>query len=142
MKNKVHKELKDYEDILHLPHYVSSHRAQMPITDRAAQFAPFAAVVGHNIAVKEAARYTNQKKELDEMEKVVIDDKLREIDAQFPNLIQIEIVYFEPDVLKTGGQYITKVGNVKKLDCYNREILMEDGMRIAVDEIYTLLLLI
>ncbi len=138
MKNKVKRELKDYEDILQLPHHVSSRRPQMPIADRAAQFSPFAAVVGHEAAVKEAARYTDQRKELDELEKAIIDDKLREIEAQLPDILQVEIVYFEPDDLKAGGQYVTKVGTVKKIDVHEREILMEDGTRITIDEIYSI----
>jgi len=138
MNKEVHKDLKDYEDILHLPHYVSSRRPQMPIADRAAQFSPFAAVVGHESAVKEAARHTDQKKELDEMEKAIIDDQLREIEAQLPTSIEVEIVYFKSDEVKSGGQYVTKVGKVKKLDSYEREILMVDGTRVAIDEIYSI----
>lgn len=138
MKSKVHKELKDYEDILHLPHHVSGKRAHMPIGDRAAQFAPFAAVVGHEKAVKEAARYIDQKKELDELEKAIIDDKLREIDAKLANRVEVEIVYFEPDELKAGGHYLTKVGIVKKIDSFERVVLMEDGLRIEVEEIYSI----
>jgi len=138
MKKKMHKELKTYEDIIHLPHHVSSRRTKMPIADRAAQFSPFAAVVGHETAVKEAARLTDQRKELDEMEKAIIDDQLREIEAQLPNGFDVEVVYFKPDELKAGGQYITKVGRVKKLDIYEREVLMVDGTRIEIDEIYSI----
>lgn len=138
MKKEVHKELKSYEDILHLPHHVSSRRPRMPIADRAAQFTPFAAVVGHETAVKEAARHTDQRKELDEMEKAIIDDKLRVIEAQLPESIEVRIVYFKSDKLKAGGQYVTKVGKVKKLDSYEREVLMVDGTRIAVEEIYSI----
>jgi hypothetical protein len=134
----MHKELKDYEDMLHLPHHVSSRRRIMAIKDRAAQFAPFAAVVGHGNAVKEAARYTQQRKELDETEKAIIDDQLREIEAQLPNKSEVELVYFKPDTLKAGGEYITKVGSIKKFDVYKKEVLMVDGTRIAIEEIYSI----
>jgi hypothetical protein len=138
MKDKMHKELEIHKDILHLPHYVSSRRPQMPIADRAAQFSPFAAVVGYENAVKETARHTDQRKELDEMEKAIIDDQLREIEAQLPNGFEVEVVYFKPDALKAGGKYITKVGSIKKLDIYERELLMLDDTRIAIDEIYSI----
>ncbi|MBI9014805.1 MAG: hypothetical protein JEZ08_21420 [Clostridiales bacterium] len=136
MKKKISNNLKPYEDIIHLPHHVSGRRPHMPLADRAAQFSPFAAVVGHETAVKEAARYTDQRKELDETEKAVIDDQLREIEAQLPNGSDVEIMYFEPDVLKAGGKYVVKVGKVKKLDMYLKEVHMEDGSCIEIDEIY------
>jgi hypothetical protein len=138
MNKKMSKELKDYEDILYLPHYVSSRRRKMLIKDRAAQFSPFAAVVGHGNAVKEAARYTDQRKELDETEKAIIDDQLREIEAHLPNKSEVAIVYFSPDALKAGGEYITKVGSIKKFDVYEREVLMVDGTSIAIEEIYNI----
>lgn len=136
MIDKVHREIKDYEDILHLPHYESSRRPKMPIKDRAAQFAPFSAVVGHDNAVKEAARVTTRRRELDEMEKAIIDEQLREIEGELLMRAPVEITYFQPDLLKAGGQYVTKTGKVKKIDAYEKEILMEDNMRIAIDEIY------
>jgi hypothetical protein len=135
MKKKKDIELKAYADIIHLPHHVSRTRPQMHIVDRAAQFAPFAAVVGHEHAVKEAARTTDQRKELDEMEKSMIDDQLREIEVQLPNRFDVKVSYFEPDEFKDGGNYIVKVGKVKKFDRYLREVQMVDGTRIAIDEI-------
>lgn len=137
MKKKMFDELNPYEDILHLPHHVSHRRPQMSSANRAAQFAPFAAVVGHETAVKEAARNTDQRKELDEMKKVIINDQLREIEAQLPNGFDVEIVYFKPDVLKAGGKYIAKVGGVKKIDVYTKEVLMADGTKIEIDQIYS-----
>ncbi|BES64971.1 hypothetical protein SANA_14100 [Gottschalkiaceae bacterium SANA] len=135
MKKKTSKKLKEYEDIIHLPHHVSRTRPQMHIVDRAAQFAPFAAVVGHEHALKEAARTTDQRKELDETEKTIIDEHLREIEAQLPNRFEIKVVYFKPDEFKDGGKYILKVGEVKKIDIYLREVQMVDGTRIAIDDI-------
>lgn len=133
---KKSKEIKNYEDILHRPHHVSSQRSKMTLADRAAQFSPFAAVVGHETAVKEAARDTTQRKELDEMEKVIIDNQLREIEAQLPNGPQVEIVYFKADELKAGGAYKTKVGRIKKLDKYEKEVIMMDETRLAFEDIY------
>lgn len=127
-----------YEAIIHLPHHVSSRRPKMSLTDRAAQFSPFAAVVGHEGAVRETARLTEQRRELDEMEKAIIDEQLREIEAQLPNGMDVKIVYFVPDELKTGGAYIAKAGKVKKLDVYLKEVHMKDGTRIPIEEILSI----
>ena len=135
MKKKTVNDTKSYEDIIHLPHHMSGERPQMSLADRAAQFSPFAAVVGYETAIKEAARCTEQRKELDEMEKVIINECLREIEAQLPNGSTVEIEYFQPDELKAGGKYLLKVGRVKKFDQYLREVQMVDGTRIAIDEI-------
>lgn len=130
--------LEDYKDIIHLPHHVSNSRAPMAISNRAAQFSPFSAVVGHEAAIKESARYTDEKIELDEMEKAIIDEKLREIEAWLPEEHSVEVVYFEPDTTKKGGQYLTKTDSIKKLDTYTREVLFKDGIKIAFDEIYSI----
>ncbi len=96
------KTIKDYEDIIFLPHHVSKKRAKMAIKDRAAQFAQFATVVGHKVAIKETARYIDKRKELYEMEKAIIDEKLREINSWLPEENEVEIVYFKPDTSKIG----------------------------------------
>lgn len=129
-----------YNDIIKLPHHVSKRRAQMSVADRAAQFSPFAAVVGHEKAVKEAARITDQRKELDEMEKAIIDEQLREIEVQLPSAVDVEIQYFIPDEKKDGGEYRSKVGHIKKIDTYLKDVLMTDGMRIAIKDIYQIII--
>ncbi len=138
MKKKENKSNKKYEDIINLPHHVSSKRLQMKLEDRAAQFAPFAAVVGHETAVKEAARQTVNRKELDEAEKVEIDNQLREIEAELPNKTEVEIEFFQPDELKSGGKYISKVGIVEKLDKHNNCIYLIDDTCIEIKEIYSI----
>ena len=135
---KVKKTIEEYEDIINLPHHVSNKRAKMAISDRAAQFSPFAAVVGHDAAIKETARYTDKRKELDELEKAIIDEKLREIYSWLPEEHEVEFVYFEADTLKKGGRYLSKIGSIKKIDTYNREVLFTDGARIAIEEIYSI----
>lgn len=134
----VQRSIQDYEDMLDMPHHVSDSRAQMPRANRAVQFAPFSAVVGYEAAVNEAARYTDQRKELDEMEKAVIDGQLRDIEIRLHEEPMIAVVYFEPDEKKTGGSYITRTGNVKKLDSYSREVVFMDEFRIAVEQIYSI----
>jgi len=135
MKKKLDQDSKKYEDILDLPHHVSRKRPQMSLGDRAAQFSPFAAVVGHEEAIKETARRTDRRKELDEMEKAMIDAQLREIEVNLPNGSEIEIEYFKPDDRKAGGKYSIKTGRVKKFDKYLRQVIMTDGTRISIDEI-------
>lgn len=134
----VQRSIQDYKDMLDMPHHVSDSRAQMPRANRAVQFAPFSAVVGYEAAVNEAARYTDQRKELDEMEKAVIDGQLRDIEIRLHEEPMIAVVYFEPDEKKTGGSYITRTGNVKKLDSHSREVVFMDEFRIAVEQIYSI----
>ena len=135
---KVKRTIKDYDDIIRLPHHVSKNRAQMDISNRAAQFAPFSAVVGHDAAISETARYTDRRRELDEMEKSIIDEKLRKINSWLPDEREIEIIYFQPDTAKNGGQYLSKFGSVKKIDLYNGEVIFRDGTKIDIDEIYSI----
>jgi len=138
MSFKANRSIEDYEDIIKSKRHVSSTRPKMNIKDRAAQFAPFSAVVGHNEAVKETARLTTSRKDLDEMEKAIIDEELRKLDAVIHESPQVEIVYFVPDILKEGGQYKTYIGKVKKIDVYKKMIVMIDGTSIPIIEIISL----
>lgn len=138
---------RSYDDIIQLPRHVSRKRPQMPLKDRAAQFAPFAAVVGHEASVKEAARLTDEKRELDEAEKTVINEQLNEVQVRIQTQIQsknesgveVEIEHFEADALKTGGHYIVSKGKVKKIDVYTRCIHMSDGAVIEIDDVFRIL---
>ena len=134
---KVKRTIDDYKDIINLPHHVSDQRPRMEISNRAAQFSPFAAVVGHDVAIKETARLTEKRKELDETEKSIIDEKLREVESWLPDKHEIEIVYFEPDIVKKGGRYLSKIGSIKKIDTYTSEVLFVDGTKIEIEEIYS-----
>ena len=124
-----------YDDIIHLPHHVSKTRPQMPILDRAAQFAPFAALSGYDAAIRETARLTDERLELDEHTKNALSDKLQIIAERIDERPEISITYFVPDEKKDGGAYITAGGTVKKIDEYERIVLMDDGMAIPIDEI-------
>ncbi len=138
MEHNTDKVVNKYEEIINLPHYVSTRRTQMSIKNRAAQFAPFAAVVGHGVAVTETARQTDKRKELDETEKAIINESLSNIKSQMQRtdvINEVEFVFFVPDKKKNGGQYIKKIGNVCKIDEYNREVHLEDGTTILIDEI-------
>lgn len=127
-----------YKDIINLPHKQSSKRPHMSLLDRAAQFAPFAALVGYDDAIKETGRLTDERIEMSE-------EKLSVLNARYQILVdhlgeepEVAVTYFVPDIYKTGGSYITTTGVVKKLDTYERLITMTDGTRILMDDILTL----
>lgn len=125
-----------YRDMLNLPHHVSRTHPPMPVQDRAAQFAPFAALTGHHEAVKETARLTDERIELDEYCKAVIDEKLQKIQEQLSTEQPVvSVTYFVPDAKKAGGSYETAAGCVKKVDEYQRILVLTDGTRIPIDEI-------
>ena len=129
--NDVHR----YEDIINLPNHVSNSHPHMSILDRAAQFSPFAALTGYDGAIKETARLTNKRMELDEVAKTVLDEKLRITLEQLSSRPEIEITYFQPDKKKTGGAYVSTIGIVKKIDSYERTVIMQDETRIPIEEI-------
>lgn len=124
-----------YEDIINLPHHVSPTRPRMSRADRAAQFSPFAALSGYGDAVKETARLTGQRIELDESAKAALDEKLRLLAEVIEDRPETAITYFLPDRKKTGGEYVTVSGRVKRADSVQRELVMTDGTRIPVEDI-------
>ena len=124
-----------YDDIIHLPHHVSKTRPQMSIHDRAAQFAPFAALTGHSAAIKETERLTEGQVELDESEIALINEKLRIICEKISEHPEIIVTYFVPDEKKSGGKYITLEGTVKKMDVYRKELVLMDETRIELSDI-------
>ena len=122
-----------YDDIIRLPHHVSSTRPRMSAIDRAAQFSPFAALTGYDASIKESARLTDARIELDDSQKEEIGEKLRLVTGQ-PDA-EIKVTYFLPDTKKTGGKYVLAAGAVKKIDEYERMIIMGDGKQIPIDEV-------
>ncbi|MFA9466200.1 MAG: hypothetical protein ACERKN_18190 [Velocimicrobium sp.] len=129
------KESHPYDDIIGLQHHVSSSRKHMSVLDRAAQFSPFAALTGFEGEIKETARLTDQRMELDEDSKIILDKKLRIVQEQLNTHQEVELVFFQPDELKAGGTYSSVIGIVKKIDKYERVVIMQDGTRIAIEEI-------
>ncbi len=123
-----------YEDIIDLPHHVSATRPHMTMPDRAAQFSPFAALTGYGDAVNETARRTDSRIELDEYEKAALNERLQVI-ADNLRCAEISVTYFLPDIKKSGGKYITLTGCVKKIDDYERVIVMQSNTRIPIDDI-------
>ena len=99
-----------YDEILSLPHHVSKTRPQMPMSDRAAQFAPFAALTGYDSAIKETGRQTDEKIELDEEALTALDIRYQLLMDAFDDAPEVTITYFQPDERKAGGKYASQVG--------------------------------
>ena len=124
-----------YDDIINLEHHISKTHKQMSMQNRAAQFAPFAALTGYEEAVKETARFTEKKIELDEELNNILDEKLRLIQSQIKNTPEITVTYFVPDDKKRGGKYQKITGKIKKIDDYNKFIIFTDGKCISIKDI-------
>ncbi len=127
-----------YDEIMGLPHHVSKTRPQMPLSDRAAQFAPFAALTGYDSAIKETGRLTDERIELDEEALTALDRKYQLLMDTLDDAPEVTIIYFQPDERKAGGQYVSATGTVKKVDTFGRRILLQDGTRIPLDSVYDL----
>ena len=116
-----------YDSIMNLPHRVSKTRPQMPMSDRAAQFAPFAALAGYDSAIKETGRLTDERIELDEEALTALDMKYQLLMDAFDDAPEVTVTYFRPDERKAGGKYVSATGVVKKVDDFERRITMQDG---------------
>lgn len=124
-----------YDDIIALPHHVSYRHPRMARIDRAAQFAPFAALTGYGAAVAETARLTETQTELDETARALLNEKLRMLADFLDEEPLVSITYFLPDERKAGGAYITVSGIVKTLDEYARTVVMTDQSVIPMERI-------
>ncbi len=123
-----------YDDIINLPHHVSSHHPQMSTTDRAAQFSPFAALTGYGDVIRETARLTDAKPELTDAEKTILDEKLQSVLALPPTeRPEISVTYFVPDPKKSGGSLTTVTDRIKKVDAARQCLILADGAAIPVD---------
>lgn len=126
-----------YDDIIDLPHYQSIKRPHMSNHDRAAQFAPFAALKGYEEAVIETARLTDSRITLDENEIEQIDAKLQQLAENMDSRNIVSVTHFVQDKYKAGGEYITTVGVVKKIDSIGRYLVVDD-IDILVEDIVAL----
>ncbi len=125
----------DYSDILDHPHYVSKTRPQMSELERAAQFSPFAALTGYDAAISETGRLTDEKIELGEETKAVLDMKQQYLLDMISDQPEITVTYFIPDTKKSGGAYVSVTGNLKRIDEYERLMLLTTGEKIPLDDI-------
>ena len=123
-----------FDDIINHEYIKSPIRRHMTMVERAAQFGAFKAVVGHEDALHETARLTDEKMELDEYTKVELNERLQRI-ATSDEAEEVAITYFVPDDRKQGGAYLTITGVVAKIREYERDVIMEDGTQIPIDDI-------
>lgn len=127
-----------YEDIVNLPRHISKVHPQATMADRAARFSPFAAISGYEDMVKEAARVTEARIDITDATKELLNEKLNMIIEFLDEEPEVTITYFEPDKKKDGGAYISITGTVKRIDEYERIVLMSDDKKIRIEEIYAI----
>ena len=130
--------MQKYKDIIDLPHKQSSKRPHMSLSDRAAQFAPFAALTGYDDAIVETGRLTDKKIELSEEALYLLNAKYQILLAHLADNAEIILTYFVPDKNKSGGAYVEKQGVVKRLDTFERQLILCDGTKILMDDILTI----
>ena len=124
-----------YEDIVNLPRPISKKHPQPTMSDRAARFAPFAAITDYEAMVLEEARETEERIVPDENALSLLNEKLN-ILQEFPDKIpEIKVTYFVPDKKKSGGAYVTVKGSVKKIDAYKKILIMCDEKKIPIEDI-------
>ena len=124
--------MSEYDDIIDLPRPKSKHEP-MPMSDRAAQFSPFATLTGYGDAIDETARLTDRRIELSEEESAELDYKqqyLATLDAP-----TVTVTYFVPDERKSGGAYVTHTGVLKRVDEVESMVVFKDGLRVPLDEV-------
>lgn len=124
-----------YDDIIDLPHHVSTTHSHMSMLDRAAQFQPFRALSGYEDAVKDTARLTDEKIELMEDEKALLDARLQRLADDISSLPLVTLTYFRPDKKKAGGAYVSVTGQLKKINDHEGVLILLGGERIMIEDI-------
>lgn len=125
----------NYEDIINLPHYEPKYHTRMTIKARSAQFAPFSALTGYEESVKETARLTDKKIELNEGLKILINNKLQILIDNLKNNPEATFTYFIKDKNKEGGKYINVTGSIKKIDINKNIVVLTNKMVIPIIDI-------
>jgi hypothetical protein len=127
-----------YDDIINLPHPTSKRFPRMPLAERAAQFSPFAALTGYDSVIRETARLTGSRVELDECRRQELDAALRDLAARLDSRPEVLVTFFRKDSHKEGGEYVHVSGRLRKIDPFARTLVLEDGTVIPVDDILEL----
>ena len=122
-----------YDDIINLPHYEPKHHPRMTMWNRAAQFAPFAALTGYDAAIRESGRITDKWIGVEDFENENLNRTLVELSLRLQEQPSVTVEYFQSDELKAGGSYQVIVGNIRRIDDYQRVIEMMDGHIIPID---------
>ena len=126
-----------YDDIKDKTRPLYPDLPPMPIHDRAAQFSPFAALVGYEDAVEETERLTDSRREMLEDEIAELNRQLGELQSRLRERPEIRVTYFIPDRKKDGGRYASKIGNARTIDQYSNAIVFTDGESIPVKDMYS-----
>ncbi len=127
--------MKNYDDIINLPHHVSKKHPPMSMYARAAQFAPFAALTGYGDAVNETARITGTRIILSEEMKEIINEKLNTINLSIASKPLATFTYFIKDKKKSGGEYTSITGNVRQIDLANGIIILTNKKKINISDL-------
>ena len=127
-----------YDDIINLPHHVSKTRKPMPMINRAAQFAPFAALTGHDEAIAETARQTTPKQILSSDEQEILSKRLAYAIDHIGERPNLTFTYFIPDTLKDGGRYVTITGVIRKYDALEKTVVLETNEILLIDNILSI----
>ena len=122
----------DYDDIINQPHYEPKHHPRMSMWNRAAQFAPFAALTGYDAAIQESNRVTEDWINLEESGNEELNRKMELILSKLSEQPHVTIEYFVPDEHKEGGSYQSYTGNVKRIDEYEQTMVFTDGKKIQL----------
>ncbi len=132
---------KDYSDIIGLPHWEPKRHPRMPMKARAAQFAPFAALSGHDEAIAETGRLTDERPELCGDMLTELNEKLRQVRECIGMAPAVEIAYFAADERKLGGAVKAHSGAVKRIDDYDQAVIFADATSIPLRDILDIRLL-
>ncbi|MBE6818889.1 MAG: hypothetical protein E7517_07030 [Ruminococcaceae bacterium] len=128
----------DYQDIIHLPHHQSADRPHMSLHDRAAQFAPFAALRGYDDEISETARLTDRQLTLNDEQIAAVNRQLNLIAQNIKSAPKARITYFIPDEKKEGGQYKTIEENIRRIDEVQKQIILTNGETIAIPALFSI----
>ena len=129
---------RNYDDMINMPCPTSPRHPRMPRADRAAQFAPFAALTGYDAAIDETGRLTDQKIDISEDMREKLDLKHNFLADIIDEQPEISVTYFVPDKKKSGGAYVTVNGRLKQIDEYEQLIILTDGKKIPIQEVYSI----
>lgn len=124
-----------YDDIINIPRWNPKSHPRMSEYERAAQFAPFAALTGYDAMVSETARLTDIQEELDEEQMLALNETLSKILERLDEHPKVCITWFKKDAHKTGGAYVETEGAVRDVELANRLVILKEGDRISLDDI-------
>lgn len=130
-----------YDDIIGLEYKGPKRHPRMSIHERAAQFAPFAALTGYDDVIAETGRLTGSKIELDEEQRASLNAVLQTIRGRLLERPEVILTYFRPDSRKAGGTYLRIKGHVRNIDEASRLVVLADGPSIPIDDLFSIFLI-